>query len=110
MNAVAKIQSPENLPLNLSGAFIRRTTLDRASLVNANLTKADLTGASLRNANMEGAQLKKAILRGADFTGAKNLTLDQLAEAIIDEATKLPTYIDRAALRQKMRARQGKLL
>lgn len=110
MTTVAKIQSPDNMPLDLSGAFIRRTVLDRASLVNANLTKADLTGASVRDANLSGARLKKTVLNGADLTGARNVTLDQLAEALIDDNTKLPDYIDRAALKQRMRASRGKLL
>lgn len=110
MTPVAKIRSSGNLPLNLSGAFIRRTTLDRAVLVNADLTKADLTGASIRDANLKGARLKKAILNGADLTGAMNLTLGQLAEAVIDDDTRLPDYIDRAALKQRMRSRRGKLL
>lgn len=98
MSPVAKIHSSENLPLNLSGAFIRRTRLDRAVLVNANLTRADMTGASIRNADLKGARLKNAILNGADLTGATNLTLEQLAEAVIDDDTKLPEYIDRAEL------------
>lgn len=110
MSPVAKIRSPENLPLNLSGAFIRRTRLDRAVLVDANLSRADLTGASVREADLKGARLRKTILNGADLTGAANLTLDQLAEAVIDDETKLPSYIDRAALKQRMRARRGKLL
>lgn len=110
MTAVAKIQSSENLPLDLSGAFIRRTHLDRAVLVNANLTKADLTGASVRDADLKNAKLKKTILDDADLTGAKNLTLDQLSEAIINDGTRLPDYIDRTALKQRMRARRGKLL
>lgn len=110
MTAVAKIQSASNRPLDLSHAFIRRTSLDGASLVNANLTKADLTGASLRNADLRGAKLSKTRLEGADLTGAANLTLDQLAEASIDADTKLPDYIDRSTLKQKMRARRGKLL
>jgi len=96
--------------LRLVGAFIRRTNLDRASLRGADLSKADLTGATARGADFKGAVLKKTVLKGVDMTGAKNLTLDQLAEAVIDENTRLPECIDRAALTQKMRARREKLL
>lgn len=110
MTAIAKIQSNTNLPLNLRGAFIRRTQLNNASLIDADLTKADLTGATMRGANLKGAKLRKTRLDGADLTGVSNLTLDQLAEASINNETKLPDYIDRAALKQRMRAKQGKLL
>ena len=97
-------------PLSLVGAFIRRTSLDRASLVAADLTRADLTGATARGADFKDAILKKTVLRGVDLTDAKNLRIGQLAQAIIDEQTILPDYIDRAALKQKMRASRGKLL
>ena len=51
-----------------------------------------------------GARLTRTILRGADLTDATNLTLDQLAEAIIDEHTKLPANIDRGELLARSRA------
>ncbi len=52
----------------------------------------DLHGAFVRRLDLSGASL------GADLTEAKNLTLEQLAHAIIDSNTALPTYIDRAKL------------
>lgn len=83
--------------LDLHGAFIRRTDLSGANLTRANLSGADCTGASFRGADFRGANLKGTILRGADLTGAKNLTWEQLAEAVIDETTVLPSYLrDRA--------------
>jgi uncharacterized protein YjbI with pentapeptide repeats len=82
--------------LKLDGAFIRRTDLSGASLRGANLSRADASGAIFRNADFAGALLKDAILKGADLTGARNLTEEQLAEAIIDESTRLPTYVNRA--------------
>ena len=42
--------------------------------------------------------MTKTVLLGTDLTDAQNLTIDQLAEAVIDQETKLPSYIDRAAL------------
>jgi uncharacterized protein YjbI with pentapeptide repeats len=84
--------------LDLHGAFVRRTDLSGASLQGANMTKVDATNASFRGADFEGARLKGAILRGADLTGAKNLTLEQLSSAIIDDQTALPAYIDRDKL------------
>jgi len=79
-------------------------------LREADLSRADLTGATARGADFRGAVLKKTILKGVDMTDAKNLTLDQLAEAVIDESTRLPEYIDRAILKQRMKASRGKLL
>jgi len=62
------------------------------------MTKVDATNAVFRGADFQGALLDGAILRGADLTGAKNLTLEQLSSAIIDDQTALPTYIDREKL------------
>jgi uncharacterized protein YjbI with pentapeptide repeats len=63
------------------------------------LAGADATNAIFRDADFEGALLAGTILRGADLTGAKNLTVEQLSAAIIDNQTILPAYIDRAQLR-----------
>jgi uncharacterized protein YjbI with pentapeptide repeats len=84
--------------LDLHGAFVRRTDLSGASLRGANMTKVDAANAVFRGADFEGALLDGANLRGADLTGAKNLTLEQLSSAIIDNQTALPTYIDREKL------------
>jgi uncharacterized protein YjbI with pentapeptide repeats len=90
---------PEHRPLDIHGAFIRRTDLSGTSLRGANLAGADATNASFRNVDFDGALLRGTILRGADLTDAKNLTIDQLSTAIIDDRTVLPTYIDRSKLR-----------
>jgi uncharacterized protein YjbI with pentapeptide repeats len=88
----------EPFVLDLHGAFIRRTDLSGANLANANFSGADCTGVNFRGANFRGTVLKGAILRGADLTDAKNLTLEQLAEAVIDETTRLPADLhDRTA-------------
>jgi uncharacterized protein YjbI with pentapeptide repeats len=89
----------EQTPLDIHGAFVRRTDLSGASLRSANLVGADAANANFRNADFEGALLTGTILRGADLTGAKNLTVEQLSAAIIDDRTILPGYIDRARLR-----------
>jgi uncharacterized protein YjbI with pentapeptide repeats len=86
-------------PLDIHGAFVRRTDLSDTSLRGANLAGADATNAIFRNVDFEGALLTGTILRGADLTGAKNLTVGQLSTAIIDDRTVLPGYIDRASLR-----------
>jgi uncharacterized protein YjbI with pentapeptide repeats len=80
----------EGFVLDLSGAKVQRTNLSHTNLTRANLSNADLTGADLRGANLAGAILKGTILRGADLSGVINLTEQQLADAVIDEATILP--------------------
>jgi len=86
--------------LDIHGAFVRRTDLSGASLRGANMAGADATNAILRGADFCNAILRGTILRGADLTDAKNLTIEQLSEAIIDDGTLLPSYIDRAKLRE----------
>jgi uncharacterized protein YjbI with pentapeptide repeats len=88
----------EPFVLDLHGAFIRRADLSGANLTNADFSGADCTGAIFRGANFRGTVLKGTILRGADLTDARNLTWDQLAGAVIDDAIVLPAYLrDRAA-------------
>jgi hypothetical protein len=84
--------------LDIHGAFVRRANLSRASLRSANLSAADATGASFRGADFAGANLHGTILRGADLRDARNLTVEQLASAVIDESTILPDYIDPTSL------------
>jgi uncharacterized protein YjbI with pentapeptide repeats len=84
--------------LDLHGAFVRRIDLSGASLREADLSGADATNANFRSADFAGAILRGTVLRGADLTGAKNLTIDQLAEATIDDLTILPKYIDRGKI------------
>jgi uncharacterized protein YjbI with pentapeptide repeats len=85
--------------LDIRGAFVRRTDLSGASLREANMAGADASNAILRGADFAGAILQGTILRGADLTDAKNLTIEQLSKAVIDDRTVLPNYIDRAKLR-----------
>ena len=80
----------DNFRLDLSGTYLRRTDLSHAKLERANLSRADFSNAVLRDADFKNAILEGTILRGADLTGAKNLTKDQLREAILDPRTKLP--------------------
>lgn len=83
----------EGFVLDLSGARVRRTNLANANLARANLSNADLTGANLRGANLADANLTGTILRGADLREVKNLTRRQLAEAVVDDTTLLPSGI-----------------
>ena len=83
----------EGFVLDLSGAKVRRTNLSHTNLTRANLSHADLTGANLRGANLAGAILTGTILRGADLSGVVNLTREQLAAAVIDDTTILPSKL-----------------
>jgi uncharacterized protein YjbI with pentapeptide repeats len=93
--------------LDIHGAFVRRADLSGASLRSADLSGADATNAIFRNADFASASLRGTVLRGADLTGAKNLTFEQLAEAIVDDRTVLPPNIDRSKL-LKIMAEGGK--
>lgn len=110
MSIHAPIVPNDGKPLRLVGAFIRRTTLDHASLVGANLTRADLTGASARGADFKDAIMNKTVLRGTDLTDARNMTIEQLSHAVIDEKTVLPEYINRSSLKQAMRSKRGNMI
>ncbi|HEX3882557.1 MAG TPA: pentapeptide repeat-containing protein [Stellaceae bacterium] len=87
----------EGFVLDLSGARIRRTDLSHANLTGANLSHADLTGANLQGANLADAILTGTILCGADLSNVKNLTKEQLADALVDETTILPTGVRAAS-------------
>jgi uncharacterized protein YjbI with pentapeptide repeats len=80
--------------MDVNGAFLRRTDLSFASLRDANLSRADFTRAILKGADLKGAIMAGTILRGADLTDAKNLTVEQLRQAIIDDSTVLPSYLN----------------
>ncbi len=90
MNTHARPGSKHARPIDLSGAFIRRTDLSNADLEGADFSRADCANAIFRGANFKDTVLEGTILRGADLTGARNLTREQIALAIIDEHTKLP--------------------
>jgi uncharacterized protein YjbI with pentapeptide repeats len=89
-----KTVGPDTLPpLDIHGAFVRRTDLSGAVLRGANLSHADAAGALFRGADFLGADLTGTILVGADLTDAKNLTIEQIRSAVTDETTVLPAYI-----------------
>ena len=79
--------------LNIVGANVRRTDLSYANLTGADLTDANCSYVNFRGANFKDAKLTRTKLIGADLTGAKNLTKEQIDEAITDDTTKLPDYM-----------------
>ena len=88
------ITRPPGFVVDLHGAFLRRADVSHGDLENANLADADLSEAKLRGVNFHNANLKGTILRGADLREAKNLTWAQLSEALIDDRTRLPEYLE----------------
>jgi hypothetical protein len=71
---------------DLCTANLADVDLHQAHLQGADLSMANLSGAKLTRTNLEGANLSAANLRGADLfkadlREARNVTLDQLAQA-----------------------------
>src|ERR1019366_3704241 len=98
MSPAVETRKREAFKIDLGGAFIRRTDLSGANLEGANLSGADCTnvnfrGANLHDAILDDAILDGAILKGADLTDVRNLTRSQIARAIIDERTLLPSHL-----------------
>ncbi|WP_372424183.1 pentapeptide repeat-containing protein [Salinarimonas chemoclinalis] len=89
--------------LDLHGAFLRRLDFSEFSMRGANLAGADLSNASLQRADLKGADLRGTVLRGTDLTEVANLTVEQLMSAVVDDRTRLPTYIDAASLKDGLR-------
>jgi len=87
------IARPPGFVIDLHGAFLRRVDVSHGDLENANLADADLSDAKLRGVNFNNANLKGTILRGADLREARNLTWEQLSEAVIDDSTRLPDHL-----------------
>ena len=82
----------------LYGAYFKKTCLHSANcsgvnLRTANLRWANLQKADLRHANLMKADLLNADLRETDLSAAKHLQCEQLKSAIINQKTKLPSYL-----------------
>ncbi|MBV9709683.1 MAG: pentapeptide repeat-containing protein [Ktedonobacteraceae bacterium] len=72
---------------DLFRAWLAGANLTGADLSAANLTEADLRGAILTGANFQVADLNNTVLIGADLRGVRNLTLEQVQNAIFDDTT-----------------------
>lgn len=83
----------------LNRADLRGAFLNQADLRNADLSQSDLRGAylnqtDLRNADLTLARLADANLYDADLRDAKGLLCTQLALSLVNNRTRLPTYLD----------------
>ncbi|MEH2408600.1 pentapeptide repeat-containing protein [Nostoc sp.] len=95
----AKLHQTEVYFANLSEASLTEADLYQANLIGANLYRAtfyqaNLTQANLMGANFSEANLSDVKLEGTILTGAKNLELQQIREALGDRNTRLPDYIE----------------
>ncbi|CAN5413121.1 pentapeptide repeat-containing protein [soil metagenome] len=75
---------------DLKLAWMAEANLQGALLTSSRLVEVDLSRAKLNGADLRGADLTNAKLQGADLSDAK-VTSDQLAKALGDAQTKLPT-------------------
>jgi Uncharacterized low-complexity proteins len=111
--SASNLREANLLEADLQKANLKNASMQGANLMQVNLQEADLTGANLQDANLSGADLQKAKLssvnlsganlsgvdlhgvdlRGADLRKVKNITIKQLASAIIDIRTRLPEGI-----------------
>jgi Pentapeptide repeats (8 copies) len=72
---------------DLFRTWLAGADLTEADLSAANLTEADLRGAILTGANLQVADLNNTVLIGADLRGVRNLSLEQIQNAIYDDTT-----------------------
>ncbi len=85
------------------GAVFRDAVLSDARLIRARFDGADLSGANLSNADLEQTTFRGAILAGTDLSGAKNISLDELAAA----ATLRGARLDAPLLEELKRRNPG---
>ena len=94
----AELQNSVMQQANLYGANLERADLSGARLSVADLMRANLRGANLRGADLWMSDMKDAILDGTDLRGANltevtGLTAAQLAQAVVDTETQLPSEL-----------------
>lgn len=98
MNLTSRQETQTPHEFDFEGAVLRTLDFSGINFTSANLKRTDARKTIFVRVNFRNADLAGADLRGADLTGAKNLTVEQLQAAIVDETTKLPDYIDRSRL------------
>jgi uncharacterized protein YjbI with pentapeptide repeats len=73
---------------DLFRVWLAGADLTGADLSGANLTEADLRGAILTGANFQVTDLNNTVLIGADLRGVRNLSLEQVQNALYDDTTR----------------------
>jgi len=84
----SKLRDANFFMADLFRAWLAGADLSGADLSAANLTEADLRGTILAGANFQVADLNNAVLIGADLRGVRNLSLEQVQNAIYDDTTR----------------------
>ena len=93
---MAQLQGADLYGAQLQDAFLAGAQLEGASLAQVQLLGAELRGAQLQDANLAGAQLQGASLAGAQLRNSRNLKIDQILLAGVDETTELDTHLRQA--------------
>ncbi len=80
---------------NFTGARLDHCDFSGAILARANFFRAEMNQCSFRDADLQGCDFREVRMRGGDFRGANllgatGLTAEQIAQAIIDDATQMP--------------------
>jgi uncharacterized protein YjbI with pentapeptide repeats/energy-coupling factor transporter ATP-binding protein EcfA2 len=89
----ASLVNARLIKTNLKGAILYHANLQGSNLKSANLEGANLTGANLESANLKSANLKGSNLKGANLKDVKNLTIEQLNQALLCD-TQIPLVIE----------------
>jgi uncharacterized protein YjbI with pentapeptide repeats len=89
----AILQQADLHDANLERADLSGVRLSVADLMCANLKGADLRGADLWMSDFKDTNLEGADLRGANLSEVTNLTRQQIASAITDDETLLPSEL-----------------
>jgi len=113
---IIKGAKEKNIPINLQGAIMIKTQLNRAMLIDVNMINANLYRAELRSSYLLYANLSDTNLRKTNFTGAflggthfhratmigtilrdaKGLSIDQLSNAKTLYEAELDPQIEKA--------------
>jgi hypothetical protein len=84
----------EDLPTLSVMVCGRVVDFSNADLTEANFAGARIGDAKFNNTDLTRANFEETELGGADLSGALYVTFEQLREAIIDDETKLPAYLE----------------
>jgi uncharacterized protein YjbI with pentapeptide repeats len=119
--AWAQLQDAMLTDAQMQSAHLMEAQLQRAVLIRAQFQHADLEDAHLEGAYLAAADLKHAKLKGTHLPGAdlinyptgkpyqpvRGLTVSQLADAVIDEKTRLPDELSQGTSTLVTRPKDG---
>jgi uncharacterized protein YjbI with pentapeptide repeats len=91
----AQLQEAKLQEAYLGGAWLAGAKLQGAQLQKASLYKVDLQGADMTGANLQEAGIFEANLVGVDLSRTMGLTQAQLDEALGNQETQVPDYLER---------------